>query len=302
MSRHRYAGLILAADFPLPELPRASGRPFTTLSMGPRRRSDARRDWQHRWRQPGGAEWMRVARQAGGHIVQFPRLVEFHVTARAIVCSPRLGIPARTVRHLLLDQLLPTLLASRGRFVLHASAVAAGGRAVGFVGPAGAGKSTLAAALARLGASTLTDDALVIDVKGRRAVATPTYPGLRLWPESRALLGAWRAIQRARVAHYNTKERWFGASVPFASRQAPLAALYVLARGRRVDLRPLSPQDAVMALVRFSMLLDVTDRAAVRRGFELAARLVEHVPVSRLAFPRGPRALQAACDLVRASL
>jgi hypothetical protein len=61
----------------------------------------------------------------------------------------------------------------------------------------------------------------------------------------------------------------------------------------------LSPQQAMMALVRFSMMLDATDRVAVRRGFELASRLVECVPVMRLAMPRGARALEAACELVR---
>ena len=299
MSRHRYAGLILAADFPIPELPRAAGRPFATLSMGPRRRTDRPRAWQHYWRQPGGAEWMRIARQPAGHVVQFPSLAEFSVTRRAIVCSPRVGVPMRTVRHLLLDQLLPAILASRGRLVLHASAVDMDGRTVGFIGPAGAGKSTIAAALARLGGRTLTDDALVIDLRGRRALITPTYPGLRLWPESRALLGAWRATRRSRVAHYNRKERWSGSSVRFRRVQTRLDALYLLARGRRVDVRPVSPQQAMMALVRFSMMLDATDRAAVRRGFELASRLVEYVPVMRLAMPRGVRALEAACDLVR---
>jgi hypothetical protein len=294
--RHRYAGLILAAGFPLPELPRATGRPFITLSMGPRRRSDARHDWLHQWRQPQGSEWMRVARRPGGYVVQFPRLAEFDVTARAIVCSPRVGVPARTVRHLLLDQVLPAILASRGRVVLHASAVAVNGRAIGFIGPAGAGKSTLAAALARRGAPTLTDDALVIDVRKRQVMATPAYPGLRLWPESRALLGAWGTVRRARVAHYNTKERWFGARLPFDARVRPLDALYVLARGRRVGVRPLSPQQAMMALVRFSMLLDATDRAAVRRGFELASAVVERVPVLRITVPRGARALAEACD------
>jgi hypothetical protein len=307
-SRHRYAGLILAAGFPLPELPRATradtrvrpsvGRPFVTLTMGPRRRTDVRRDWLHQWRQPQGSEWMRVAKRPGGYVVQFPRLAEFDVTARAIVCSPRVGVPARTVRHLLLDQVLPAILASRGRFVLHASAVSLDGRAIGFIGLAGAGKSTIAAALARGGAATLTDDALVIDVRRGRAIATPAYPGLRLWPDSRALFGAWSAVRRARVSHYNAKERWFGGRVPFERRPRPLDALYLLARGRRVGVRPLSPQEAMMALIRFSMLLDATDRAAVRRGFERASAVVERVAVFRLTAPSGARPLRKTCELL----
>ena len=66
-----------------------------------------------------------------GRIVQFPGFAEFAVTPRDIVCHPRTGVPLATVRHLLLDQLIPALLASRARLVLHASAVDIGARAVG---------------------------------------------------------------------------------------------------------------------------------------------------------------------------
>jgi len=299
VSLHRYAGLILSAGFPLPELPLATGRPTVTVTMGCRRRLDEIHDWRHTWRQPGGGEWMRVARRAGGFLVQFPRLVEFEVTRRAIACSPRVGVPLRTVRHLLLDQLLPAMIAARGRTVLHASAVAIDGRAIGFTGLAGAGKSTIAAALSRLGGVTLTDDALVVDVKRGAAVATPAYPGLRLWPGSESVLGAAPATRRTRVSHYNAKERWVGVAVPFRSRRMRLDALYVLARGRTLAISPLSRQQAMMTLVEFSMMMDASDRAAVRRGFERASVLAEHLPVYRLAFPRGARALHTACAALR---
>jgi hypothetical protein len=129
-------------------------------------------------------------------------------------------------------------------------------------------------------------------------MAIPTYPGLRLWPESRALFKAWTAIRRTRVNHNNRKERWFGASVPFSRAAAPLDALYLLARGRRVAVCSVPPVEAMMALVRLSMMLDPTDRVAVGRGFELAARLVEHVPIRRLVVPRRPSALADVCRML----
>ena len=241
---------------------------------------------------------MRVAATGSGHTVQFPGFAEFVATPRDIVCHPRTGVPLRTVRHLLLDQLLPALLGSRVRLVLHASAVDIGARAVGFLGAAGAGKSTLAAALVRSGASLLTDDALVIDCGASAPRAVPSYPGLRLWPDSARLVGAWR-VRRTQVAHYSRKQRWSGAAVPFSDRPLPLDALYVVARGRsRGGIHRMSARQSIMALVRYSMMLDANDRTTVRSGFELASRVVEQIPVRRLVIPAGARALRDTCRAV----
>lgn len=253
-------------------------------------------EWVHDWRLPDGAVWMQVARRGRGYLVRFPARADFEVARRAIVCAPCRGVPAPTVRHLLLDQLLPARLASDRRLVLHASAVAVDGRAIGFVGAAGSGKSTLAAALVRRGAALVTDDALMIEVRGGRLVATPTYPGLRLWPAARKM---WTppGARRCRVAHYTRKERWAGAAVPFCPCAVPLAALYLIAPGTRASARRIGPRQAVMALVRHSMILDVTDRAALRASVDLAAEVASSVHVARLVVPRGRRGVGAACRL-----
>lgn len=299
MPAYRFAGLTLASDFSFPELPLApASRSALRVTLGERRTRDPRREWLHRWRLPGGRVWMRLARTGGTSVLQFPGLGEFEIRGRSIVCHPRSGIPLRTIRHLLLDQVLPATLASDRRLVLHASAVEIDGRAVGFLGPAGAGKSTIAAALVRQGASTLTDDALVVDLVRAKAIAVPTYPGLRLWPGSRALVGTWPAIRRARVAHYTRKQRWAGPGVPFAQRPVRLEALYLVSRGKRLRLGALSGRESIMALIRYSMMLDVTNASAVKNGFDLAAAIVARVETSRLVVPRGVRALDAVCLMV----
>lgn len=75
----------------------------------------------------------------------------------------------------LLGRVVPFALHLRGLFVLHASAVATDDGAVALVGPKGRGKSTLAHALVRRGATLLTDDALPV-----RADPEPVvWPGVR---------------------------------------------------------------------------------------------------------------------------
>ncbi len=68
----------------------------------------------------------------------------------------------------LLGRVMALAAHADGRLTLHASAVSVAGRAVAFVGPKHAGKSTLALALVRKGARLLTDDTLVVRLQSRR--------------------------------------------------------------------------------------------------------------------------------------
>src|SRR5258708_33281834 len=76
----------------------------------------------------------------------------------------------------------------RGFACLHASAVMIGGRAIGIVGGAGIGKSTLAAALIGEGCTLVAEDVLAVGLHDGRLEVLPSYAGIRLWPESVALL------------------------------------------------------------------------------------------------------------------
>ena len=82
----------------------------------------------------------------------------------------------------LLGPIMGFVLRLRGVTCLHASAVALGGRAVAFIGPAGAGKSTTAAAFAGRGCPVLSDD--IVPLTGPAFLAHPGCPRLRLWPAS----------------------------------------------------------------------------------------------------------------------
>jgi hypothetical protein len=90
-------------------------------------------------------------------------------------CAPRDGvawIEAATsfggaelylATHPLLTISLMELLERRGRYSLHAACLARDGRGVVLAGPTGAGKSTLAIALARAGLDFLADDVVFLD-------------------------------------------------------------------------------------------------------------------------------------------
>lgn len=89
----------------------------------------------------------------------------FHLDSslKVIEVVPDAPISDEELRHLLIDQLGPAILAETAHLVLHASAIATPAGVIGFLAPSGFGKSTLATNLARRFATHVGDDALVID-------------------------------------------------------------------------------------------------------------------------------------------
>ena len=80
------------------------------------------------------------------------------------------------------------LLRVRGVVCLHASAVAINRRAIVFVGDAGAGKSTTAMAMGRLGYPIISDDIVPIYEDAGVTYAQPGYPRMRLRQPSLPML------------------------------------------------------------------------------------------------------------------
>ena len=97
----------------------------------------------------------------------------------------------------LLGPILGFLLRLRGLTCLHASAIEVDGHALAFMGPPGAGKSTTAAAFARLGYAVLTDDITALEETRERFWVLPASPRLCLWPDSvSAVFGSREALPR----------------------------------------------------------------------------------------------------------
>lgn len=313
-SKYRAYGLTLASDTPLPELisvprgqPDRSPHLRVRLSRRPRRRPTPSR-WFMSWTHPAGARWLACARDAGGYLLRFPDLADFSVDVhgREIVCHAGRGTPGETLRHLLLDQVLPLVLNLRGRDALHATAVLTPRGACAFTGPTGAGKSTLAASFLLAGYPVLSDDCLVLGEDAGRIVATPAYPGLRLWGDALAALGQARVRSRP-VAHYTSKLRLRHGRTHRVAARYPVVRVYALVppAGASVGGEPATPRierlsrrEGLVELIASAFRLDIADRAMLARQFCFLARVASRVPVRRLRIPHDFAALPA----VRASI
>jgi hypothetical protein len=281
----------LHSDMPLPEL--GPARPTTEREGGPDlffmrgRIPEPDGTWFDIWPVPGGRSWVRGIKVASGYIVRYEDRADFLVDPerRAITCDDDTdsGCPDEMMRHFLLDQVVPLML-SLDAPVLHASSVVMGGAMAAFIGPGGAGKSTLAVALGRLGHPVGCDDGLLLARGGDGVLGVPAYAGARLCADSASAIGAGApAPHAAAAAKIRVRD-----GLPFFSGAAPLARIYV------VDPRPspaigfhaLTARAAVMALVEQAYRLALDDRAALVRQFDDLTRAALGIGAWRLSFPR----------------
>ncbi len=295
MPIYKVCDVALESDVPLPELrAAANGKPEFRFALS-RAPVDTGDDcqWLHIWSLQDDTPWLMLGRRAGGYLLRFPGMADFAVSqdATEIFCWAPPDAPAETVRHLLLDQVIPLLLSRQGHLVLHSSAVSAPEGAIAFVGRTGSGKSTLAASFSAEGMPVLADDCLLLKEEGGRLMAVPSYPGVRLWPETAdALFGAGRSWPD--VAHYTEKKRVDGdAGIAFSARPAGLRRVYFLELPEEdrsepeVRIQTLSARDAAIELVKFTYLIDVTDRERLQQEFERLSRVAVQPLFFRLSFP-----------------
>lgn len=132
----------------------------------------------------------------------------------------------------LLGPVLASALHLRDVPVLHAAAVAVAGRAVLVAGSAGAGKSTLAAALVREGASLLSEDLAVLAPRDDRIIVQPGYPRLRLNPDAMPVVGRIASdLPRVFSVLASEEKRWLDATdLPggFCASPTRVGAIYLL--------------------------------------------------------------------------
>jgi hypothetical protein len=203
----------------------------------------------------------------------------------------------------LLGPIVAFVLRLRGLLALHASAVEMDGSAVLVVGPAGAGKSTTAAAFALNGWPVLTDDVAVVAPRGDHLDVVPSYPRVRLWDDSvRGLLGGSEVLP---LLTPNWEKRYLPLGTgraDFTQRPLPLRAIFLLREREDSDRAPRIEELPPLAAFPEIMANLLTNRAipdeSAEVDFRFSSRLVERVPVFTLTPHADPARLGELCRLV----
>jgi hypothetical protein len=203
----------------------------------------------------------------------------------------------------LLGPIFGLLLRLRGITCLHASAVNFGGQSIAFLGTAGAGKSTTAAAFARDGRAVLSDDIVALVEREESFLVMPAYPHLSLWPDSvNALYGSPDALPRFSTNWEKCCLALGERGTSFESRPLPLAAIYILG-DRRQDSAPfveaVRPHSALLSLVADTYANKILDREMRAREFDVLSRLASTVRVRRV-FPHSDASrLRDLCRVIQ---
>ena len=309
-ARYRLSDLVFESDQLLPELlpvEVAAGDVEVRLRWMPARAAPVACAHFSAWLTAEGQDWLTFADHAGGFLLTFPEHGQFEVTpdASTVTVYPLPATPAETMRHLLLNQILPLVLSRRGRLVLHASAVSYRDHVVAFIGRSGGGKSTLAVACALAGAAIVSDDCLVVNRSGTGWRVVPCHAGVRLWPAALALFG-WQPDAGDSAAHYTDKRRFDDRNhhLTFEARTLPLSAILYLPStsagesptqtlGPGASSQALRGRDAMMALVSELFRLDSRDASESRRQFAAISDMAADIPVEILERQAPAAAAQA---------
>lgn len=259
---------------------------------------------------PHVADWFQHAcLRDGAHYLKWSDLFEFLVSADGcrIAGRPLTHVSFEAFHTYLLGVVLSFALVKRGLDPLHATAVVVDGKAVGFLGDVGYGKSSLGGAFIQAGYPVLTDDLLVLREGGHGFSAYPGPPRIKLFPEiARNLLD-----EQASGIPMNPLTRKL--VIPLdrhQSRQAaaPLKTLYVLkspetrARSERVTFRRLSQRSAFLALLKNAFNTDIIESERLRRQFLLYTRIASTVPMKLLSYPRNLASLPSVREAILADL
>jgi hypothetical protein len=184
----------------------------------------------------------------------------------------------------LVGPILGFVLRLRGILPLHASCVAVDGRAIALLGAPGAGKSTTAAAFARLGYPIVSEDVVALSERGNSFWVQPGYPRINLWPSSvETMFGAEDALPVVTPAWGKRFLAVDENGLLFQHEPLPLSAIYFLSVRNSDSQTPVIESVegmlALMTLVTNTYVNYILDDAMRSREFDVLGRLVLSVPV-----------------------
>lgn len=261
-----------------------------------------------------GETILRVYRIGEVDVLSFTKVADFYLSPGNIIALPvnsEESLSSVLLEIRLLGAVMAYYLEKQGLPALHASAVAVGDKAVGFLASSRGGKTSLAASFMEQGCSLLTDDILALEVAATEAIARSGYPQMRMWPPvATHFLGQrWEGLP---VVHPQLTKRRVGVGEQrdwgrFCAEPLPLQRLYLPQRSEDEDgpihIETLSPRNSLIELIRHSFLTTlIAGLGWEGKRLGWLSQVVERLPVRRLTYPSGFQHLDRVRQAVMADL
>lgn len=288
MARYKAYGLVLSSPVDLPELLPTEEPPDVSIRFSSFQEESPCVD-------------------AGGFCVdaQIPGELRFQVRQGREIVLEKLGdISAEQLRAYLLGVIMAVLLRQRGLLTIHASALARDGRAIGFVGDSGWGKSTLAGYFVREGGfKLLNDDVMAVDVRTEPVQLLPGFAQIKFRPDAEAWLGS-RYGEMPHL-HGNSYKRVDVQHGVLAEEAVPLERLYLLEPVAREASRvtEVSSRNALLEIIAHTRVTNVMFSPKVMaEHFKQCEALLRGVAIKRLERKRDLNALSDILAVIERDL
>ena len=285
----------------------ACGVPARRTRVPPRRgsTSDQWRPWTrptHRRSRRGSADgrvWRRLWQTPDGLVVHIVDHAVVAVSDAGLITFDR-ALPEEMEQHLLMDHILPLVLATSGALVVHGGVISLDGRGPCWLGSSELGKSTLTAYAWKQGWVVGGDDAAVV-APGPPPTAEPTYPTMRLTRDSAALLGidvdtGSPVAGKIRLADDRVR--------PLCAAPVPVGVIAIVTPGDAGDAArfdPVAGAEAHAELFGSTFHADLRTRRLLPRIVDDIGQIIDSTLVGRLVVPWGWAGLheaetRVACD------
>lgn len=231
-----------------------------------------------------------------------PGVAKFLIkNGQKILVEPEQNIDETVLSPCILGSAMAILLQQRGLLVLHASCVVIKGNAVAFLGNSGDGKSTICSAFHNRGYSILTDDVMAIAIEENNIRVIPSIPEIKLRADSANSLG-YQAGTLSPL-HPLTKKRVHKIESGFTHQAVSLKKIYLLDKGEKNQIKPLSSQNSFIELVKHTRAVKTLKSQNLEQAhFNKCAIIAEKIPVCKLIRRFTLSELPSLIDLVESDL
>lgn len=243
--------------------------------------------WSHEWKDANNIITLRSEKSKSTYYLEFPQLATFSIQLEShVIRYDANDIPERTLRHLLLDQVIPRYLGQLGQLILHGSSIVLDSDDLCiFCGDSGSGKSTLAASFLSQNMRTFTDDALLLRTESETILGFNSYAGLRLNPDTIRATSLMHLRQQL-VNHYSAKVHIVADNMSPDGVGINVKYLFILKHSSE-DITISRPgAEDLHYLVNQIFKLDPTDKLVTKIQFEKVRLFTDSVENYVLSYPR----------------